>query len=163
MLRVPFVRLFGPLFGSALATEDSTKRQSYPMSWRSNHPHGVAGTGNRSNVSHTKSESQRDSEDGSIDHDVLPPRRARRGSGINVTNEFSVQSAYGNVSRKQETETRSESNDGDTNTAASIEEDKSDGKSPFYHVSKRQRPECSSLFTSDDPVRAGRDRPDHNT
>jgi hypothetical protein len=134
MLRAPFVRLFGPLFGSALATKGSTKPRSYPMSWRSNHPHGVAGPGNPRNVSNIKSESQRDSEDGSIDDDVLPPRQGRRGSGMHVTNEFSIESAHDNALRKQETETRSESNDTDTNTAASVNEDKPDGKSPFYHV-----------------------------
>jgi hypothetical protein len=129
MLRGPFVRLFGPLFGTALGTKGGTKCRSYPMSWNHTHPQ-TAGTGNRSNVSHTMSEADSD--------DILPPSRpgaiGRRGSGIQVTNEFSVESTYGNLLRKEETETTLNSNYGDTNTAASVNEDKPDGRSPFYHV-----------------------------
>jgi hypothetical protein len=131
MLRGPFVRLFGPLFGPALG-KGGIKRRSHHISWRSNHPHGAAGTGNGSDVSHTESGSERDSED------VLPPSRpgaiGRSGSGIQVTNKLSVESTDGYVLRKQEREIRSDSNEGDTNTAASVNEDKPGGKSPFYHV-----------------------------
>ncbi|CAN9387274.1 unnamed protein product [Alternaria alternata] len=126
MLRAPFVRLFGPLFGS-VATKATSKRRSYPMDWKSNH--GPAGTGNKSKVS-GKSASERESED-----DALPPSRpselGRRGSGIFVTNEFSIER---NELQKQETETRSCEQDGDTNTALSVNEDRPGGKSPFYHV-----------------------------
>ena len=47
------------------------------------------------------------------------------------TNEFSIER---NELQKQETETRSCEQDGDTNTALSVNEDRPGGKSPFYHV-----------------------------
>ncbi|KAI4663891.1 uncharacterized protein J4E78_004310 [Alternaria triticimaculans] len=110
-----------------VGTKNTTKRQSYPMGWKSNH--GPAGTGNKSNVS-GKSASERESED-----DALPASRLgeldRRGSGIFVTNEFSIER---NELQKQETDTRSCDQDGDTNTAVSVNEEKPGGKSPFYHV-----------------------------
>ena len=77
-----------------------------------------------------KSASERESED-----DALPASRLdeldRRGSGIFVTNEFSIER---NELQKQETDTRSCDQDGDTNTAVSVNEEKPGGKSPFYHV-----------------------------
>ncbi|EUC28505.1 hypothetical protein COCCADRAFT_9127 [Bipolaris zeicola 26-R-13] len=128
MLRAPFVRLLGPLFGSHRASKANTKRLSYPMIWQSNHH---PGTGHRSTVSHPRNESQRDSESNIIDDDILPPSRPgalnRQNSDIVVTNEFSIER---NKLQKSKTETTI----CDTNTARSVSEDKPEGKSPYYHV-----------------------------
>ena len=132
MLRAPFVRIFGPLFGSHVGTKGTAKRQSYQMGWKSNHHPGGAGTGNKSNISHTKSEPQRESGDEFMKDEALPESRPgalnRRGSGIFVKSEFSIER---NELQKQKTETMSQD---DMNTGRSVNEDKPEGKKPFYHV-----------------------------
>lgn len=127
MLRAPFVRLFGPLLGSALAMKSSTKRSSYPL----NHAHGKAGADHRSGMSHGKSRSGRDSVDSILENGGAPFMQGRRRSGIFVTNEFSVES---NALQLQETVSKSNSHMDETNTTGSINEDKADGRNPFYHV-----------------------------
>ncbi|KAL1793061.1 hypothetical protein ACET3X_008043 [Alternaria dauci] len=124
MLRAPFVRLFGPLFGTSIGTKATSKRRSYPMDWKGSHR--PAGTGNKSSVS-GKSASERESEDEALPSG-RPSELGRRGSGIFVRNEFSIEC---NELQKQETEIRSCEQDG---TAPSVNEDKPGGKSPFYHV-----------------------------
>jgi hypothetical protein len=128
MLRAPFVRLFGPLFGSQGGTKDSAKRASYPMGWESNHH---PGTGHRSTISHSRNETRRDSDSDTNQDDVLPMSRPgalnRKDSDIFVTNEFTIER---NELQNQRTETMS----CDTNTARSVSEDKPEGKRPYYHV-----------------------------
>ncbi|USP79802.1 uncharacterized protein yc1106_07076 [Curvularia clavata] len=128
MLRAPFVRLFGPLFGSHKGSNGNTKRQSYALGWKSNHHPGV---GHANTISHTNA-TQHDSDCDIINSDALPESRPGAlnhvGKDIFVTNEFSIER---NELQKQRTETMSCD---DTNTARSVSEDKPEGKSPYYHV-----------------------------
>lgn len=127
MLRAPFVRLFGPLFGSHKDSNGNIKRQSYALGWRSNHHPGV---GHMNTIFHTNV-TQGDS-DGNIIDDALPESRPGAlnhvGKDIFITNEFSIER---NELQKQRTETMSCD---DTNTARSVSEDKPEEKSPYYHV-----------------------------
>jgi hypothetical protein len=125
MLRAPFVRLFGSLFGSRLAT--TRKHQSFPMSF----PNGAAETSNKNNESH---DVERGSSRSRTSDDALPARRpdilGRRGSGIFIAHEFPAQ--RDELEKRKTMHTMSE--DGDMNTAASFIQDRPDGKSTFYHV-----------------------------
>lgn len=122
MLRAPFVRLFGTVFGSRESSNGNTKRQSFALAWKSRDRSRV-GYGNT--MSRTNG-TQYDNDD------VLPESRPgalnRRSKAIFVTNDFSIDQ---NELQKQRTETMSCD---DTNTARSVSEDKPEGKSPYYHV-----------------------------
>jgi hypothetical protein len=134
MLRGPFVRLFGPLFGSRRRT---SKRQSYSLTVRSGQPNAVAVVGNsRRAPSDTNISFDSDSEKGimkdnniaTISEGKIYPR-GRRESQILVTNEFSVvtdelaQRKSPNGSEGQE-----------ATVAEMVSEDKLEGKRPFFHI-----------------------------
>lgn len=134
MLRGPFVRVFGPMFGSRRRT---SKAPTYQLTWRSGQPNSVAIVGNsRGAASDTLSQSDRDSEEGIIKDDQFATRSAskeyplrRRGSQIMVTNEFSVVS-NDTVGRKS----MAGSEGVETGTVSSAHGEKLDGKMPFSHV-----------------------------
>ncbi|EOA82361.1 hypothetical protein ACJQWK_09935 [Exserohilum turcicum] len=100
------------------------------MAWNSNHHPGTA---HKSSVSHNNSQTQGDNEYDMPD-EVPPPSRPgawnRRGSNIVITNEFSIER---NRLQQQKTETGSCDQD-DITTARSLNQDKPEGKSPYYHV-----------------------------
>ena len=109
-------------------------RHSYPLTWRSGPPRASPSAGHKTDISHT-SDIDRDSQEGIVKDDIIPDSRtqplSRRGSGIFVTNEFSVIS---DDVEKRKPQSQSEGQDGDIHATNSVNEDKPDGKSPFYHV-----------------------------
>lgn len=133
MLRGPFVRLFGPLLGAHRTT---TTPRSYQLSGRSERPHvSSAAQDVRHDIYDSRSDSDRDSEEGIFKNDTMPDGKrgpnTRRGSGIIITNEFSVVT---NEIEKRKSQARSEGHDGDTLTTRSVTEDRPDGKSPYFHI-----------------------------
>ncbi|KAF1845979.1 uncharacterized protein K460DRAFT_312988 [Cucurbitaria berberidis CBS 394.84] len=132
MLRAPFVRLFGPLLGSHTRRGSTGRRPSHQLTWGSGQPRLGS---HKTDVSHVLPAIDRDSEEGIVkDEDILADGRAishsRRGSGIFVTNEFSVVTEL----EKKKRQSQCDGQDGDTLATSSVNEDKTDGKSPFYHV-----------------------------
>jgi hypothetical protein len=130
MLRGPFVRLFGPLLGSR---QDTSKHQSYQLS--AQRKSASAATNHRNDIYQSHEFERSDSEEGIVRDDANSDRKAnprsRRGSGIFVTNEFSVVTS----GEKRKSQARSDGLDGDTlATTRSVNEDKPDGKSPYFHI-----------------------------
>ena len=132
MLRSPFVRLFGPVFGR------SRKRTTKPygschLTGRGDKPHASAAVSSRRiGAGDTVMDPERDSEEVIVTSEsgaVIQDRgtrvmvRGRSPSGIFVRKEFSVDD---NLSKMK--------SDGDRSTVGSHIEDKSHGKAPFSYV-----------------------------
>ncbi|KAJ4983737.1 hypothetical protein SVAN01_10772 [Stagonosporopsis vannaccii] len=132
MLRGPFVRLFGPVFGrSRKGTMEADG--SYQLTWRSDKPHvSAAVSSRRRGADDTIMDPERDSEEGivpgesNVTNHNKGPRvmvRGRSPSGIFIRKEFSVDD---NLSKMK--------SDGDRSTVGSLNEDKSHGKAPYSHI-----------------------------
>ncbi|KAF1358016.1 hypothetical protein EJ07DRAFT_167036 [Lizonia empirigonia] len=120
MLRGPFVRLLGPLFGRS---RKGTPRPdgSYHLTWRSDKPNASAAVSSR-----------KKDEDGIITGEAGATLQGKGGkvlvrgrspSGIFVRKEFSVDD---NLNQPK--------NDTDRDTVGSVSEDKSQGKAPYSHI-----------------------------
>lgn len=132
MLRGPFVRLLGPLFGRS---RKGTPRPdgSYHLTWRSDKPNASAVVSSRKKeVDETIMDPERDSEDGIITGEAGATLQGKGGkvlvrgrspSGIFVRKEFSVDD---NLNQPK--------NDTDRDTVGSVSEDKSQGKAPYSHI-----------------------------
>lgn len=131
MLRSPFVRLFGPIFGRS--RETMKPNGSYHLTWRSDKPQASAArSSRRRGADDTIMDPERDSEDSIITEEAgataqaKGPRimvRGRSPSGIFVRKEFSVDEDL--------SKTKS---DGDRSTLGDASEDRSQGKAPYSHI-----------------------------
>ncbi|KAL6708725.1 hypothetical protein ACN47E_002421 [Coniothyrium glycines] len=115
MLRGPFLRLFGPLLG---ARHNRTRRQSYQLSAQA---HSTSITAHHKDDIYYSQDFQRsDSEQAIIEDDSTSAHkndsRSRRGSGIFVTNEFSVVT----IEEKRKSQARSEAYDEERHTAEDL-------------------------------------------
>ncbi|KAJ4346307.1 hypothetical protein N0V95_005517 [Ascochyta clinopodiicola] len=132
MLRSPFVRLLGPVFGRS-RKETPRPDGSYHLTWRSDKPDASAVVSSRKRgVDETIMDPERDSEDGIITSETGATfqenrtrivTRGRSPSGIFVRKEFSVDNDL--------SKTKS---DTDRSTVGSVGEDKSRGKAPYSHI-----------------------------
>jgi hypothetical protein len=128
MLRGPFVRLFGPIFGRS--RKETRPGGSYHLTWRSDKPHASATVSSRrGGADDTIMNPERDSEEGFMVNETGVTMQAKenrvvvRGrspSGIFVRKEFSIDDNLVNTA-----------SDGDRSTVASVGEDKSHGKAPY--------------------------------
>lgn len=132
MLRSPFVRLFGPIFGRS--RKGTTKADgSYHLTWRSDKPHASAAVSSRRRgPDDTIMDPERDSEEGIVANEAettthnKAPRvivRGRSPSGIFVRKEFSVDD---NLAKTK--------SDGDQSDVGSVGEDRAHGKAPYSHI-----------------------------
>lgn len=131
MLRSPFVRLFGPIFGRSRGT--TKPNGSYHLTSPSDKPQASAAVSSRRRgADDTIMDPERDSKDGIITGEVgTTPQgkgtramvRGRSPSGIFVRKEFSVDD---NLSKTK--------NDGDRSTLGDASEDKSQRKTPYSHL-----------------------------
>jgi hypothetical protein len=127
MLRGPFLRVLGPLFGSRRGT---SKRQSYQLTWRSGQPNSVAVVGNsRTAPSVTNTGFDSDSEEGMMKDDHVITVHDGRGSQILVTNEITVVS-----DELAQRRSMNESESHDAATVGSVNDEKPEGKRPFFHI-----------------------------
>lgn len=131
MLRGPFVRLFGPVFGRS--RKETRPSGSFHLTWRSDKPHGsAAASSRRRGADDTIMNPERDSEEGFVVNETGVTMhakesrvivRGRSPSGIFVRKEFSVDDNLVNTT-----------SDGDRSTVASVSEDKSHSKAPYSHI-----------------------------
>ncbi|KAF3047787.1 hypothetical protein E8E12_011672 [Didymella heteroderae] len=131
MLRGPFVRLFGPIFGRS--PKGTRPNGSYPLTWRSDKPHASAAVSSRRRgADDTIMNPERDSEEGFMTNETGITMQAKesrvvvRGrspSGIFVRKEFSVDDNLAKTT-----------SDGDRSTVASVSEDQSHNKAPYSHI-----------------------------
>ncbi|KAH6612741.1 hypothetical protein C7974DRAFT_84641 [Boeremia exigua] len=132
MLRSPFVRLFGPVFGRS--RKDTSKADgSIHLTWRSDKPHASAAVSSRrKGADDTIMDPERDSEEGIVtsghgapihNRETRVKVRGRSPSGIFVRKEFSVDD---DIAKTQI--------DGDQSTVGSVSEDRSHGKAPYSHI-----------------------------
>lgn len=132
MLRGPFVKLLGPIFGRP--RKGTTRPDGlHHLSWRSDEPHASTAMSNRRRgADDTTINHEFDSEEGFVTHEtgaIIQGKESRviiRGrdpSGIFVRKEFSVDDDLAKTT-----------SDGDRSTVASISEDKSQSKAPFSHI-----------------------------
>lgn len=132
MLRSPFVRLFGPIFGRSRKEATETDRP-HDFTWRSDKPHVSAGVFSRKRgPDDTIMDPGRDSEEISLDDEPSASDsrngaqfalRTRSPSGIFVRKEFSVDNSFSRTK-----------SDGDGSTVASVSDDRSQGNVPYSHV-----------------------------
>lgn len=132
MLRHPFLRLFGPLFGSQ---RGRSKQQSYRLTSRSNQRSIGLGSG-KNGVEEDITDLERESEEHIIGVSsgtagVADGRGSLDGGGILVKNEFTVTRSESLEDKKGHRDylrvTEKNGND-------SINEDKESGRSTFLHV-----------------------------
>lgn len=132
MLRSPFVRLFGPVFGRS-RNGTTGIGGSHDITWRSDKPReSTVVSSRRRDPDETILDPGCDSEEVSLDAEpsALVPSNGSRSyalgrssSGIFIRKEFSVDNIC----------TRTASV-GDRSTAASVSDDRSQGKEPHFHL-----------------------------
>ncbi|KAF2797813.1 hypothetical protein K505DRAFT_297692 [Melanomma pulvis-pyrius CBS 109.77] len=136
MLRHPFIRLFGPLFGSSSRSRSRSNQQSLRLTSRSHQRSAQLASGKHA-ASDSVEDFERESEENIIGIDGNTSRtegiETPDGNGIMVKNEFSVtrSESFTNDTKKH----RRDKQDGEISVATSVnEDDKTSGKSTFLHL-----------------------------